>query len=74
MDAALFKKLTTEIWEFRTLYDGSSYRMLAFWDKTDAKNTLVVATHGFIKKQSKVPETEIRRASDLRNKYFAKKH
>ena len=54
-DPELFKKLTDEIWEFRTLYQGLQYRMLAFWDKTDNKNTLVISTHGFIKKQSKVP-------------------
>lgn len=44
-DPELFKKLTGEIWEFRTLYQGLQYRMLAFWDKTDNKNTLVVSTH-----------------------------
>ena len=30
----LFKKLTDEIWEFRTLYQGLQYRLLAFWDKS----------------------------------------
>ena len=29
----LFKKLNNEIWEFRTLYQGLQYRLLAFWDK-----------------------------------------
>lgn len=29
----LFKKLEgTEIWEFRTLYNGIQYRLFAFWD------------------------------------------
>ncbi|MDI3319501.1 hypothetical protein QJ048_06935 [Pinibacter sp. MAH-24] len=23
------------MWEFRTLYQGLQYRLLAFWDKTD---------------------------------------
>ena len=41
-DPELFKKLTDEIWESRTLYQGLQYRMLAFWDKTDNKNTLVM--------------------------------
>ena len=45
-DPKLLKKLTEEIWEFRTLYQGLQYRMLAFWDKTDNKNTLVISTHG----------------------------
>lgn len=66
----LFKKLKDEIWELRTLYQGLQYRLLAFWDKTDAKNTLVISTHGFIKKRSNVPENEIQKAKQLRTKYF----
>jgi phage-related protein len=72
-DSELFKKLKDEIWEFRTLYMGLQHRMLAFWDKSDSKNTLVVATHGFIKKTSKVPEIEIKKAKQLRIKYFEDK-
>jgi len=33
-------------------------------------NTLVVATHGFIKKVDKVPDKEILRAMNLKKKYF----
>jgi phage-related protein len=69
-DPELFKKLNDEIWEFRTLYQGLQYRLLAFWDKTDNANTLVISTHGFIKKQSKVPDKEIERAEKQRKKYF----
>lgn len=69
-DPELFKKLTEEIWEFRTIYGGLQYRLLAFWDKTNSKNTLVISTHGFIKKRSKVPDNEIERAKQLRLKYF----
>ena len=72
-DPELFKKLTDEIWEFRTLYQGLQYRMLAFWDKTDNTNTLVISTHGFIKKQSKVPDHEIVKAETQRKKYFQDK-
>jgi len=32
-DTKLFKKLTGEIWEFRTLYANTYYRLLAFWTK-----------------------------------------
>lgn len=74
VDPALFKKLNADIWEFRTHYEGIQYRMLAFWDKTDSLNTLVIATHGFLKKQSKVPDSEIIRAQNLRNKYFKDKN
>lgn len=69
----LFKKLTGEIWEFRTLYQGLQYRMLAFWDKTDNSNTLVISTHGFIKKQGKVPNNEISKTETQRKKYFQDK-
>ncbi len=69
----LFKKLTDDIWEFRTLYQGLQYRLLAFWDKTSADTTLVIATHGFVKKQSKVPDKEITKAVELRKKYFQEK-
>ena len=53
-DPELFKKLDDDIWEFRTLYQGLKYRLLAFWDKTDTENTLVISTHGFIKKSIKL--------------------
>ena len=36
------------------------YRLLAFWDKSDDKNTLVICTHGFIKKSQKTPRPEIK--------------
>src|SRR5699024_11029646 len=61
-DPRLFKKLVDEIWEFRTKFRGKQYRLLAFWDKTLARDTLVISTHGFVKKQSKVPEKEIKKA------------
>ena len=72
-DPELFKKLNDEIWEFRTLYQGLQYRMLAFWDKDSKSETLVITTHGFIKKQSKVPLNEIDKASNIRSQYFANK-
>ena len=72
-DAELFKKLRDEIWEFRTLYQGLQYRLLAFWDKSNSTGVLVVATHGFIKKQSKVSDKEIDKAEALRKKYFQDK-
>ena len=73
MDAGLFKKLSDEIWEFRTLYQGLQYRLLAFWDKTNQSESLVIATHGFVKKRSKVPNAEIQKASSMRIKYFSEK-
>ena len=72
-DPRLFKKLKGEIWEFRTKYGGNEIRLLAFWDKTKATETLVLATHGFIKKVDKVPAKEIERAENIRKKYFENK-
>ena len=73
LDPELFKKLSVDIWEFRTLYQGLQYRLLAFWDKTSTINTLVVSTHGFVKKRSKVPDKEIQKAVNIRTKYLAEK-
>ncbi|MBE0422616.1 MAG: type II toxin-antitoxin system RelE/ParE family toxin [Lutibacter sp.] len=72
-DPKLLKKLQNDIWEFRTKYAGLQIRLLAFWDKTDSKETLVFATHGFIKKVDKVPKNEIDRAVRLKDNYFNNK-
>jgi hypothetical protein len=52
-DRELFKKIDDDIWEFRTLSQNLHIRLFAFWDKRDNMNTLVIATHGIIKKKSK---------------------
>ncbi len=72
-DPKLFKKLDGEIWEFRTLYSGFQYRFLAFWDKIDKTETIVFATHGMIKKTSKVDKKEIDKAEQIRQQYFKNK-
>jgi phage-related protein len=72
-DKELFKKLQDEIWEFRTTFDKTYFRLFAFWDKTDKMDTVVVSTHGMIKKTAKIPETEIDRAEKIRQKYFNEK-
>lgn len=74
MDPELFKKLDdTDIWEFRTHYNRIQYRLLAFWDKTNGVDTLVIATHGFVKKTQKTPQKEIMRAEEIRKMYFNSK-
>jgi phage-related protein len=72
-DNTLFKKLTSDIWEFRTLYNKKQYRLFAFWDKTDNKFTIAIATHGIVKKTQKTPKKEIEKATELMNKYFENK-
>jgi len=69
-DPKLFKKLTSEIWEFRTKYGGLQYRLLAFWDKTEKTETLVISTHGIIKKVDKMPKAEIEKAMKIRAEYL----
>lgn len=69
-DPKLFKKLTQEIWEFRTRFNNQQYRLLAFWDKRNAQDILVISTHGFIKKTSKVDQKEIKKSERLMKEYF----
>lgn len=69
-DRELFKKITGEIWEFRTVYNRRYYRLFAFWDKTDTSDSLVISTHGIIKKTGRIPKLEIERAERLRHLYF----
>lgn len=71
-NAELFKKLeNTDIWEFRTLYNSVAYRLFAFWDKDT--ETLVVATHGLIKKTQKTPSKDIAKAERIRKEWFKNK-
>ena len=72
-DPKLFKKLNGEIWEFRSRYLGKQNRLLAFWDKSGDKETLVIATHGFIKKSKKTSTKEIEKAKAIRQSYFSNK-
>ena len=57
--------------------DQIQYRLLAFWVKqSDSKNgdlgkeTLVLATHGIVKKTSKVEKKEIKKAENIRSNYL----
>ncbi|CAN5384904.1 type II toxin-antitoxin system RelE/ParE family toxin [soil metagenome] len=69
-DKVLFKKLQDEIWEFRTLYNSTYYRLFAFWDNSDKRSTLVISTHGIVKKTDKPPDKEIVKAERLRQLYY----
>jgi phage-related protein len=73
-DNELFKKLKGEIWEFRTLFNKTHYRLFAFWDKENNQQTLVLTTHGIVKKTDKTPEKEIEKAEKIRLKYFELKN
>lgn len=73
VDKELFKKLeNSEIWEFRILFNGNCYRLFSFWDTETG--TLIVATHGIVKKTQKTPQKEIAKAEEIRQQYFELKH
>jgi phage-related protein len=72
-DKELFKKLYGEIWEFRTKFNKTYYRLFAFWDKTEKTDTVVISTHGLIKKTDKISQSEIKHAEKLRDEYFNEK-
>jgi phage-related protein len=72
-DAELFKKLTDEIWEFRTLHRKTCYRLFAFWDKTNNADTVVISTHGLVKKTDKTPQADLDKAERLRTLYLEQK-
>ena len=72
-DNELFKKISEFIWEFRTLYNNKAYRLFSFWDKIDGRETLVVATHGILKKTQKTPPKEIKKAEEIRKQYLNNK-
>jgi hypothetical protein len=47
--------------------------VFAFWDKTESIETLVIATHGVVKKSDKVQKSEIEKAERIRQEYFKNK-
>jgi phage-related protein len=71
-DKELFKKLNDEVWEFRTLYKNTQYRLFAFWDKRISAETLIICTHGIIKKSQKTPQTDLIKTESLRKLYFTR--
>lgn len=73
-DSELLKKLSGQIWEFRTFYSGQKIRLFAFWDKSHPIETLIICTHGYIKKTKKISPKEIIKAEQLRLKYFKYKN
>ena len=72
-DNELFKKLTDEIWEFRTLFNKTHFRLFAFWDKYEKTETIVISTHGLIKKTDKTPQADLDKAERIMKLYFEQK-
>jgi len=66
-----FKKLvgTETIWECRIQLGSNAYRIFCFFDG----NSVVVLTHGLIKKTQKTPQREIERAEAYRRDYLQRR-
>jgi phage-related protein len=66
-----FKKLTgTEgIWECRIQYVSNIYRIFCFFDS----HSVVVLTHGLVKKSQKTPHREIDKAESYRKEFLSRR-
>lgn len=69
--SSYFKKLvgTEEIWECRIQFGSNAYRIFCFF----ADNSVVVLTHGFIKKSQKTPKSEIEKAEAYRRDFLKRR-
>lgn len=65
------KKLggTEEIWECRIQFGSNAYRVFCFF----ANNSVVVLTHGFVKKSQKTPKHEIEKAEAYRRDFLKRR-
>ena len=70
-----FEKLkgSDGIFEFRQSDHQKFYRVFAFWD-SEEQETLIIGTHGFDKKSNKTPPKEIKKAEQIKKKYFETKN
>ncbi len=69
--SSYFKKLsgTEEIWECRVQFGSNAYRLFCFF----ANGSVVVLTHGIVKKSQKTPKKEIKKAELYRRDYLRRK-
>lgn len=69
--SSYFKKLTgtEDIWECRVQVASDSYRIFCFFDG----KSVIVLTHGFVKKTQKTPQREIKRAESFRREYLTRR-
>lgn len=69
--SSYFKKLagTEEIWECKMQFGSNAYRIFCFFDS----NSVVVLTHGFVKKTQKTPQREIELAEAYRRDYLQRR-
>jgi phage-related protein len=69
--SSYFMKLigAEEIWECRIQFGSNTYRIFCFF----SDNSVVVLTHGFIKKSQKTPAHEIERAEAYRRDFLKRR-
>lgn len=69
--ASYFKKLvgTEEIWECRINLGSNTYRIFCFF----LENSVIVLTHGLVKKTQKTPKQEIERAEAYRSDFLSRR-
>jgi phage-related protein len=63
------KFIRDEIYELRAEYASNSYRIFFIFDD----NKIVMLFNGFQKKTQKTPESEIKKAIQLKKEYYASK-
>jgi hypothetical protein len=52
---------------------GNQVRLLAFMEKNSKQPKIVVCTHGFVKKDWKVPKQELDKAMKVMKTYYTEK-
>jgi len=64
-----FKHIEDGIYEIRIKSGSDIYRIFSFFDE----GKLVILLHGFTKKSQKLPRKELKKAIELRSRYYEKK-
>jgi len=66
-----FKKLigSDDIWECRITFSSNIYRIFCFFDN----GSIIILTHGIIKKTQKIPLGEITKAEEYKKDYLRRK-
>ena len=69
--ASYFKKLvgSEDIWECRIQFGSNAYRIFCFFEG----NSVVVLTHGLVKKTQKTPKNEIEKAEAYRRDHLKRR-
>jgi len=62
----LKKIINTELWECRIQFGSNIYRIMCFFQN----NSIIILTHGFIKKTQKTPIGEIEKAEQYMKDYI----